>query len=425
MINQLKPKSEFTRNVLTLMTGTTIAQAIPVVISPILTRIYTPEDFGVLALFIAITGIFSVIASGRYESALMLPKKEEDALNIFALGFVLVIGLSLLLLIIILVFHQHLVDVLRNDAIGMWLYFIPLAVFFIGLFNLLTYYNNRMKYYKDIANATIVKSVILAAVQIAVGIVKTGAVGLISGQLVSSFFANIKLLKNIVTKQNIWHRLSKVKMIVLARKYKDFPKFQAPHALLNTFSTYIPVYLFTPFFGLTVVGLYTLSTRIVFSPMMIIAGASAKVYTQKVTQLYNEKEDAYGFTLRFLKSLVKKITIPFVVIIVFAPEIFAFIFGQEWREAGVYTQILSLALFFNVVVSTVSFIPSLIGKQQKAFIVGIVQVVLLIVSIMVGVVQNNIYLALALFAMSNTLILLYNLSWMLKGLKRNSIEGDE
>ena len=86
MLTKLKPKSEFTRNVLTLMTGTTIAQAIPIAISPILTRLYTPKDFGVLALFVAITSIFGSIANGRYELAIMLPKKDEDAVNILALG---------------------------------------------------------------------------------------------------------------------------------------------------------------------------------------------------------------------------------------------------------------------------------------------------------------------------------------------------
>ncbi|HFU75306.1 MAG TPA: lipopolysaccharide biosynthesis protein [Arcobacter sp.] len=421
MLKKLKPKSEFSRNVLTLMTGTTIAQAIPIAISPILTRIYTPEDFGVFALFIAITGLFSVVASGRYELALMLPKKEEDALNIFALGLVLILGLSSLLLLSILILHQYLVGILKNDAIGTWLYFIPLAVFFIGLFNLLSYYNNRMENYKDIAHATIVKSIILAVVQIVVGLMKSGAMGLISGQLASSFFANLRLLKNIVTTHNIWHIVSKIKMIALAKKYKDFPKFQAPHALLNTFSTYIPVYLFTPFFGLTVVGLYTLSTRIVLSPMMIIAGASAKVYNQKVTQLYNKKEDAYGFTVRFLRSLVEKILIPFVVIVVFSPDIFAFVFGEDWREAGVYTQILAPWLMLAVIGSTVSFIPNLINMQKKAFIVSIVLSIITLISLYIGVLVNNIYILLMLLSLSNSIIIIYNFSWMLRALKGDHI----
>ena len=97
MIQRLKPKSEFSKNVLTLMTGTTIAQAIPIAISPILTRIYTPEDFGVLALFVAITSIFGSIANGRYELAIMLPKKDENAINIFALGLIITFSMSFIL----------------------------------------------------------------------------------------------------------------------------------------------------------------------------------------------------------------------------------------------------------------------------------------------------------------------------------------
>lgn len=418
MINKLKPKSEFSRNVLTLMTGTTISQAIPIGISPILTRIYTPEDFGVFALFLAITGVFSVFASGRYELALMLPRKEEDAMNIFALGLGIIIVLSLTLFLIVLSFHTYLLDILNNEEIGYWLYFVPLAVFFIGLFNLLSYYNNRQRNYKDIANATIVKSVVLAMAQVTVGFFKVGASGLISGQIISLLFANMQLLKNILKDKALLTQVRKVKMIALAKKYKDFPRYQAPHAMLNTFSSYIPVYLFTPFFGLGVVGFYALSTRIVFGPMMILAGASAKVYNQKVTQLYNAREDAYGFTVRLLKSLLKKIIIPFLIIIIFAPDIFAFIFGEEWREAGVYTQILSLWLLLNISVSTVSFIPSLIQKQKKALIVSIIQVLLLTISITIGIFFQDVYISLALFTMSNSIVLIYNLNWMLNGLKR-------
>lgn len=145
MINKLKPKSDFSHNVLTLMTGTTIAQAIPIAISPILTRIYTPEDFGVFALFLAIVGFFSVIASGRYEQAILIPKKDEDAINIFALGFIIICSISLFLLIIILIFNNNITALLNNETISIWLYFIPLTVFFIGLFNLLVLFNNRKK----------------------------------------------------------------------------------------------------------------------------------------------------------------------------------------------------------------------------------------------------------------------------------------
>lgn len=98
MINKLKPKSDFSRNVITLMT---IAQSIPIATSPILTRIYTPEDF---ALFIAITSILATIANGRYELAIMLPKK--DAINIFALGFIITCIMTIITFAVILIFNK-------------------------------------------------------------------------------------------------------------------------------------------------------------------------------------------------------------------------------------------------------------------------------------------------------------------------------
>ena len=400
------------------MTGTTIAQAIPIAISPILTRMYTPEDFGVFALFLAITGVFSVVASGRYELALMLPRKEEDAINVFALGLAIILLLTGVLFLFILLFHSYLVNLLNNEEVRYWLYFVPMAFFFIGVFNLLSYYNNRQKNYKDIANATIVKSIVLAMVQLTVGFFKAGASGLISGQIVSSLFANLQLFKNIIKDKELLSKVSKIKIIALAKRYKDFPKYQAPHAMLNTFSSYLPVYMFTPIFGLAVVGFYSLSTRIVLTPMMILAGASAKVYNQKVTQLYNEQGDAYGFTIHLLKLLLKKIILPFLIIIIFAPDIFAFVFGEEWREAGVYTQILAPWLGMVFFTAAIAFIPSLLNMQKKALLLEIIYTTFRVIAIVVGLWYESIYVALICYSIVGFLMLNYNIWWMLSSLKK-------
>ncbi len=400
------------------MTGTTIAQTIPIVISPILTRIYTPEDFGVFALFIALTGILSTVASGRYELAIILPKKDEDAINIFALGFLIITSLSLFLLVFVVLFNGYFTKLLNNESIGFWLYFIPIAVFFTGMFNLLSYFNNRKKNYKDIANATIIKSIMLAIVQLSVGFMKEGASGLISGQIVAALFANLRLLRNILKDKLLISKISKIKMISLAKHYKDFPKYQAPHAMLNTFSSNLPIYMFTPFFGVTVVGWYALSIRIVVAPMMILAGASAKVYNQKVTQLHSESGDAYGFTNRLLKSLLKKIIIPFFVIVIFAPNIFSIVFGENWREAGIYTQILSPWLLMVFFTATISFIPSLLNLQKKALFLEIIYSILRVVAIVIGIFYNSVHIALVCYSIVGFSMLSYNMWWMLSSLKK-------
>jgi len=340
LIQKLKPKSEFSRNVLTLMTGTTIAQAIPIAISPILTRIYTPKDFGVFSLFIAITSIFGSIANGRYELAIMLPKKDEDAINIFALGFIITIAISLFLLLLVILFQDNFVEILKNKEIGGWLYFVPVAVFFTGLFNVLNYFNNRRKNYKDIANATILKSIVLSIVQLSIGFMKQGVSGLISGQLLSQFAANTKLLKNILKDKALISKISKVKIIALAKRYKDFPKYSMWAGLANTSSTNFTNILISSFYSVSTLGFYSLVQRILGMPSSLMGGAIGQVFFQQATK---EKQETGSATVSFNNTLKKLIVIglPVFTLLYFTVEdLFAFIFGEEWRVAGTYAKIL-------------------------------------------------------------------------------------
>jgi len=158
MINKLKPKSEFSRNVLTLMTGTTIAQAIPIAISPILTRIYTPEDFGVFALYMSIASIVAVVATGRYELAIMLPKKDEDALNIIALSMIIAFFVSFITFLIVFLFNAQITSLLGNPEISNWLYFIPITVLLTGIYQSFNYWSNRKKQYRRLATSRVIQS---------------------------------------------------------------------------------------------------------------------------------------------------------------------------------------------------------------------------------------------------------------------------
>ena len=142
-LGKFKVKNEFARNILTLLTGTTVAQALPVVISPVLTRIYSPSDFGIFSLFVAITSIVSTVATGKYELALMSTKDEKEVIQLFYLSLLILIFSTLSISIIIVFFNENLTIWLGNTEIRNWLYFVPVSVFLIGISNLLIYFNNR------------------------------------------------------------------------------------------------------------------------------------------------------------------------------------------------------------------------------------------------------------------------------------------
>jgi len=369
------------------MTGTTIAQAIPIAISPILTRIYTPEDFGVFALFIAITAVFGSIANGRYELAIMLPKKDEDAINIFALGFIITTFISLLLLILVLIFQDKIVDILKNEDIRVWLYFVPIAVFFAGFYNILNYFNNRKKQYKDLAKATILKSIVLAIVQLSIGFIKQGATGLISGTIISQFFANTKLLTNIIKDKVLISKISKVKIIALAKRYKDFPKFSMWAGLANTLLSSLTNILISFFYGIATLGFYSLVQRVLGMPSALIGGAIGQVFFQEATK---EKQQT-GRAIKSFNSTVKKLIIigvlSFGILFFIVEDLFTFVFGEEWRIAGVYAQIILPLYLMRFISSTVSSINIIFEKQK----IGLYINFLLLFSTLAIFILSNIF----------------------------------
>jgi O-antigen/teichoic acid export membrane protein len=417
LIQKLKSKSEFSRNVLTLMTGTTIAQAIPIAISPILTRIYTPEDFGIFALFLAIATIFGSIANGRYELAIMLPKKDEDAINIFALGFIITCVMSFVLLVIVIFFNDYFTILLGNEEIKLWLYFVPLAVFFTGLYNILNYFNNRRKQYKDLANATILRSIAGAVVQLIVGFIKTGATGLISGQIISQLVANTKLLKNITKDKILISKISKVKMIALAKRYKDFPKYSMWAILANSLSSNLTNILISSFYSIATLGFYSLVQRMLGMPSSLIGGAIGQVFFQQATKEKQETRKA----IKSFNSTVKKLIIiglpSFTILFFIVEDLFAFVFGEEWRIAGTYATIVIPLFFIRFVSSTVSAILTIFEKQKNELIINIFLIVTSI-GLIIFIDNFNSFLIVFTVLMSiNYMVFLYYYFKLAKGEK--------
>lgn len=408
MIKRYLPKSEFSRNVLTLMTGTTLAQAIPVAISPILTRLYTPEEFGVLALYLSIVGILSVLATGRYEMAILLPKKNRDAYHLFVLALLLNLIFTALLLLFYLIFGA----VSDLSSLGTVFIFVPIAVLLIGTVNGVSRLLNREERYSLLSRAKMIQASANGTASLSFGLIGFSAKALIVahmlGMLFSLFFTRSALRMKTVSPEISISSLGQV-----AKKYKNFPAFQMPHAFLNALSSHMPVLLFSLFFLSDTAGLYSLSTQIVLVPLIIISTSLAQVFNRHAAQLLSDGASIYLFTLQTIRRVLKTTAPAFLIVVAFAPWLFATLFGGPWREAGVYTQILSPWLFMVFIVSAVSYIPNLLGRQKKALLLELIYTALRFSSLMIGVLFNEIYLALALFSLSGFIMLSYNLRWIL------------
>jgi len=414
VFNIFKPKSEFSRNVLTLMTGTTIAQAIPIAISPILTRIYEPKDFGIFALYISIVSLLSIIVTARYEVAIVLPKDDTDAINILALSFIIMLIIVIISSIMILVFKDNILTLLNAKSVGNLLYLVPLSILLAGLNQIFNFWSNRKEYFKTISRAQMSQSLAIGTSQPILGYfsIYGGLIlGNILGRLVSVFMYIDKFLKN---DKELLNRVDKSVMIENMKKYKDFPLINSLHAFSDIIRTSFSVMLISSFFGATILGFYSLSLRVLQVPVGIIGSALGQVLYQKFTTLKNDNILIYPYAKEIFIKLIM-IAIPLFVMLYFiSPSLFAFVFGEKWRVAGEYSQILVPYLFFNFLTSPISQIPIILNRQKSFFYFSLIGNIGMPLIIFLGYICllsiNEILLIVSIFF---TILYSYILFWIL------------
>jgi len=399
-------KDAFSKNVLILFVGTVIAQAIPIIISPVLTRLFTPEDFGLFALFFGISQIISVFVAGRYEMAIILPEKDEDAVNIVALSLAITLLVSIICLVAVLLVRFFIPVQSGNPGIINYLLLMPITVLAIGVTTIFNFWLNRKEHYKSISGGKIARSVFSSFFSIGFGLTVLRAGGLIIadtiGQIASGTFVFLKSLK--YDKEKI-AQISKQKMLIQAKRYKKFPKFNLLSGLLEKGSGQIPVILLTSFFGPAITGFFSLSQRLIAAPEILISGSIGNVFRQQANIEYLQNGNCYDSFMKLFKLLLIIAVIPFILLFFLAPFLFSFIFGPEWRVAGEYTQIMTVMFFLSFVVSPLSNMFIIAEKQIIDLLIQIILFIFVSVSIIVG---YNI------FNHPKVAILLYSITYCVK-----------
>lgn len=408
-LKRLLPQNDFSRNVLVLMTGTSVAQAIPIAISPILTRIFTPEDFGLLALYSSIVLIFSSIVSGRYESAIIIPKDDIDAKNIVFLAVILSLISSVIMFLVIALFSRQLSTLLGSEEIRFWLYLIPLNIFIISVSIALRHYSNRNKKYKNISQSTMLQSVTQGGGNLLLGTLTQIKGALIMGVFIGNLFCLIFLYKvNLGIFSRNYFDIKKIKF--LSKKYINFPKILVASTLIEGVSAQLPVFLLGSFFGPAIVGFYSLSQRTIRLPIGVVGDAFSQVFRQEALDLLNKKNDCSLLFKTTLKKLILIAALPFMLFFIFAPDVFSIVFGANWRVAGEYAQILTPLFFLQFVVSPLSIMIIVREKQAVDLKIQIYLFFSVLLSFVVGYhFFDSVIYCLKIFTLVYSLKYLYEL----------------
>ncbi len=392
-------RNQFNTDVAILSLGTILGQGINLAASPIITRIYTPGDLGLLALFMGVISVGGVIATGRYEQAILLPKKEEIAHLLLKIALILTVVVAFFSLPIFFGVSKFFYDLPPK---GMF-YLYSISLLFIGIYQSYTHWFNRIRKYALLAFNKVLLGISSNLIMIGLGVLSFGSLGLIFGFLFGQLIATIHLF--IRKKKNEQIHFGQKRMKVVARRYLDFPKFKIPAKLMNDISFQAPIFLLTSFFDLSVVGFFALSHRVVRLPLSIIGGSIGAVFFQKASEDFAQLGNCKEIFDQTAKKLLLIAFPIFLLIIVLAPTIFAFVFGNEWREAGVYVQLLAAMSFFQFINAPLSRLFIIAEKQRSDLIWQMIFFSSSIISLSVGYfLFNDARLTLLLYSVSQALV---------------------
>jgi len=420
MIEKIKNSiinTEFKKNVFTLFSGTLFAQLIPVLILPILTRLFSEELFGIYFLYTSITAVLSIVITLQYEQAIVLPKKESDSINIFILTILITFLLSLLLLLIIVFWAENINQLLGNRGLGIWIYFIPLSTFFTGLYQAFNYWNNRNKSFKNIAWSKLFRSAPAGFMQLAIGFSPLKFIGLVPGLIFGQFISVIYYIKKINT--NLFSLFSVSVLRKCAQKYLNIPYFNTTISGLNKLSNYLPFFLLNSFYGPETVAFYGIANRVLSTPVGLIGQSIGQVFFQKATDSFNKNKNFSQLVKSTYLKLAKLAALPYLIAIFITPLAFEIVLGEKWTDAGLYAIILIPWLFFMFLNSPVSMIVTILNKQKKLVIYDVFFLIFRFFALYAGFAfHNSVFYSLLYFSATGVIFNTFYLIYMLHISKR-------
>ncbi len=363
-------KNSFAKSVSILVSGTAIAHALVFLATPILTRLYTPEDFSILAAYAAIIGIISVVSCLAFDMAIPLPKDDEEAISL------LILALSSTFLISSISFGiVYLIPVTKLTSIGMgslaqYRWMIPIAVLLSGAFSALQYFGIRNKGFLTISKARIFQSSLTISSQVGFGVYGVSPFGLLFGQMLSTgsgatylgailLKRRLLVLKRMSTFNNLKHQFL---------KYKRFPQYTTFESLSNSAGIYFPIIIIAALAIGPEAGFLALATRVMQTPMGLLGRAVAQVY---ISQAPSEESSGNlsTFTEEVLKSLIRVGVGPLIFIGIVAPPTFSILFGQEWIRAGEIVTWMTPWFVLQFLSSPISTVMHIMHQQKKMLVV--------------------------------------------------------
>lgn len=352
------------------MTGTVIAQLIAYLIYPVLTRIYSTADMGELGVYMRLVAFISAFATARYEATLPVAKQDNHAFSLYRLSFR--ISLIVLTAVFLIGLSYYMLKP-YNFSNYVFLVVSILSAYVSVWINLGTNWSVRKKLFRQISIQRMVNSVSVNSLRLIFGILNWGSFGLIFGTLLGSFLSIFAFVRTFLSNKKRDTSVSDLKrMRILAKNYKSYPTVYLPHVLLDLGVDLALAAFIVEFYGKGTFGSYSYAYLMLKLPLSLFGQSLGQVFFNKSSELVHKKQAVYPLTLKTLRTLFYISIIPFTVLFFFGSDLFGFVFGEKWREAGRIAEILAPALMLNFIVSPISSLSLVLSKQKLMFGFGII-----------------------------------------------------
>lgn len=418
--------SQYKKNVLSMIIGRVIAQSIPILLTPVLTRIYSPEDFGVFGVFATIVAIVGMVSSGRYCLSIILPKSIEKSKRLFFLSSTLTILTVFLFAVFLLIWGKGFFSILNVSILYDYRVVVILAVLFIGLYEDAYYFALRVKAFKILTSNIIIQALLLVISRLVFGYLGFTDSGLIISYLLGYSISFTFMILRVEISIPLLVKEFKIRnYIELMKEYYRFPKYSLLADTLSMTSNMSPSILLNKVFGVAQAGFYSMSDKILGSPLWLVTSAVGDVFRQEASEQLREKGSCYDIFRKTVKAMFLLGIGPFLLIFIFAPYIIPFLLGPGWEEVGVFIQIFAIMYFVRFIVRPVYTVLYIVKKQNYNAIFQGINLFFIITAFVIGAITGDLYLTLVLWSIFSSLSYLIILGFSYKFARDVHYEPEE
>lgn len=396
--------SEFFNNFFKLSSGIVLAQVLPILFYPLLSRIYTPSDFGLLATASAIVPILSIISSGMYESAILVTKDKQEAANLVGLVLFRSSIFSIILILSVYFFSASFLDYL-NPGLEDWLIFTPLISFFTVIFNCYNEWCVRNKYFSHLAINKIFNTSAVTASKVIFGFAKMSSNGLVLGDIVGKFLSSVSsTYKAILLDKKYFSLISINQIIKISKIYSNFPRVLMADQIFNNLGGAIHIFFIGIYFNNDELGYVSMAMSLLTVPVTVISAAIKDVFRQKAIEVYAISGNCRNIYLRLLKPLIIFGFLFFGLLYFIMPTLLIKFLGPQWSKTATYSLILLPMFYTNFVSMSLGGILILSNKLIVSLYWQILTILLGALAFIIGIfVFKDIVMSLVLFSFARTI----------------------